>query len=117
MHAFLRSMWLRQGVIIVVAELLGYLLSIELHDRYPQAICFGAVFFVITVIDEWQARRKARRARTRIETAHRSNIAPHAAVPRTDYSTSRESANCAAIPRERPNRGAAVIVPLRRPGV
>jgi hypothetical protein len=62
MHAFVRSWWFRQGVIFVVAELLGYLLSIELRDRYPQEYCFVAIFFIITVIDEWRARRGARRA-------------------------------------------------------
>jgi len=62
MRTFGRSWWFRQGVIVVVAEMLGYLLSIELRDRYPQELCFAGVFFVITGIDEWRARCNARRA-------------------------------------------------------
>jgi hypothetical protein len=62
MRACGRSWWLRQGVIVVVAEILGYLLSIELRDRYPQELCFAGVFFVISAIDDWRDRRYARRA-------------------------------------------------------
>jgi hypothetical protein len=53
--------WLRQGCFFLVAQVLGYLLAIELRDRYPQQTCFIAVFCIITAFDEFRAYRKRRR--------------------------------------------------------
>jgi hypothetical protein len=58
MHAAVRSGWFRQCCFFLAAQLLGYLLAIELRDRYPQQICFVAVFCVITAFDELRLRRK-----------------------------------------------------------
>ena len=63
MTAFDRAWWLRQAIIIAISEVLGYLLSVELRDRYPQEICFFAVFCMITAVDELHARRKLQRTR------------------------------------------------------
>ena len=57
-----RSWWFRQGCFFVLAELLGYLLAVELRDRYPQEVCFIFVFCVITALDEFGAYLKRRRA-------------------------------------------------------
>jgi hypothetical protein len=54
--------WLRQVCFFIVAEVLGYLLAIELRDRYPQQLCFIAVFCAITALDELNSRLKRRGA-------------------------------------------------------
>ncbi len=62
MRASFHSGWFRQGCFFVVAQLFGYLLAIELRDRYSQEVCFVVVFCVITALDELRANRKRRRA-------------------------------------------------------
>jgi hypothetical protein len=78
MSAFVRSWWLRQALILIVAEVLGYLLSIELRDRYPQEFCFVAIYFVMTVLDERHARRKSRRTENAAHRSAAGRAAPNA---------------------------------------
>ncbi len=53
-RASVRSWWLRQGCFFIAAQVLGYLLAIELRDRYPQQACFIAIFCIITALDEFR---------------------------------------------------------------
>jgi hypothetical protein len=107
MRAFIRSWWFRQGVIFVVAEVLGYLLSIELRDRYPQEICFIGIFFVIAVIDEWRIDRKARRRLVGKESPQLSNAAAAQREAPNAAAAQREAPNATAAQREAPNATAA----------
>jgi hypothetical protein len=50
------------GLFFIVAEVLGYLLAIELRDRYPQQLCFITVFCAITALDELNSRLRRRGA-------------------------------------------------------
>lgn len=117
MRAFDRAWWFRQSVIIAVSELLGYLLSVELRDRYPQEVCFFVVFCAITTLDELRARRKSRRTSNQI-----SNTQPpppdrsiRAIGPAAANATAPQRAAVNATASRTPN-AVGVVIPLRPPG-
>jgi hypothetical protein len=75
--------WLHFGCVFALAELLGYLLAVELHDRYPQFFCFIFVLCVITALEQLSAYLKDRRvARSPIPPARRAIGSPPAVVRR-----------------------------------
>ncbi len=106
MRGVLHSWWFRQGVIVAVAEVLGYLLAIELRDRYPQELCFLAVFCLMTALDEYQGRRKFGRMPSagRVEKP-----------PLRDVTDGPKRADSPRPERSTVNGGESNLVLLRRP--